>query len=184
MDHWPDLLRNVTWLRNIFLLEKNEKKKKKNSPSKKIRGRLTVNHSLKTVLLYNVFYTERTRSSETGSIVFLISLLTLCFWRQRPNLNCCCSKQLKHIEAILVLLSTSGVMWPSCKVPQEETKRNNLALGTNAHNFLLVILFIYISNGTAFPVWEALKAMFNILNHQGNAKQNNPEIPLHTRQNG
>ena len=23
--------------------------------------------------------------------------------------------------------------------------------------------------------------MFNILNHQGNAKQNNPEIPLHTR---
>jgi hypothetical protein len=23
--------------------------------------------------------------------------------------------------------------------------------------------------------------MFNILNHQGNANQNNPEIPLHTR---
>jgi len=29
-----------------------------------------------------------------------------------------------------------------------------------------------------------LKEMFNILNHQGNADQNNPEIPPHTRQNG
>jgi hypothetical protein len=29
-----------------------------------------------------------------------------------------------------------------------------------------------------------LKKMFNILNHQGNANQNNPEIPPHTRQNG
>jgi hypothetical protein len=26
--------------------------------------------------------------------------------------------------------------------------------------------------------------MFNILNHQGNANQNNPEIPSHTSQNG
>jgi hypothetical protein len=26
--------------------------------------------------------------------------------------------------------------------------------------------------------------MFNILSHQGNASQNNPEIPLHTSQNG
>ena len=29
-----------------------------------------------------------------------------------------------------------------------------------------------------------LKKMFNILNHQGNANQNNPEIPPHTSQNG
>jgi hypothetical protein len=29
-----------------------------------------------------------------------------------------------------------------------------------------------------------LKRMFNILNHQGNANQNNPEIPPHTSQNG
>jgi hypothetical protein len=26
--------------------------------------------------------------------------------------------------------------------------------------------------------------MFNIISHQGNAKQNNPEIPPHTSQNG
>jgi hypothetical protein len=29
-----------------------------------------------------------------------------------------------------------------------------------------------------------LKKMFNTLNHQGNANQNNPEIPPHTSQNG
>ena len=29
-----------------------------------------------------------------------------------------------------------------------------------------------------------LKIMFNILNHQGNANQNNPEIQPHTSQNG
>jgi hypothetical protein len=29
-----------------------------------------------------------------------------------------------------------------------------------------------------------LKIMFNILSHQGNASQNNPEIPPHTSQNG
>jgi hypothetical protein len=29
-----------------------------------------------------------------------------------------------------------------------------------------------------------LKKMFNILNHQGNAIQNNPDIPPHTSQNG
>jgi hypothetical protein len=29
-----------------------------------------------------------------------------------------------------------------------------------------------------------LKKMFSILNHQGNAIQNNPEIPPHTSQNG
>jgi hypothetical protein len=29
-----------------------------------------------------------------------------------------------------------------------------------------------------------LKKMFSILNHQGNANQNNPEIPPHTSQNG
>jgi hypothetical protein len=29
-----------------------------------------------------------------------------------------------------------------------------------------------------------LKKSFNILNHQGNANQNNPEIPPHTSQNG
>jgi hypothetical protein len=32
--------------------------------------------------------------------------------------------------------------------------------------------------------WEALENMFNILNNQGNAKQNNPDIPPHTSQNG
>jgi hypothetical protein len=31
---------------------------------------------------------------------------------------------------------------------------------------------------------EAPEKMFNILNHQGNANQNNPEIPPHTSQNG
>jgi hypothetical protein len=30
----------------------------------------------------------------------------------------------------------------------------------------------------------APEKMFNILNHQGNANQNNPEIPPHTSQNG
>jgi hypothetical protein len=29
-----------------------------------------------------------------------------------------------------------------------------------------------------------LKKMYSILNHQGNANQNNPEIPPHTSQNG
>ena len=32
--------------------------------------------------------------------------------------------------------------------------------------------------------WEEPEKMFNILNHQGNANQNNPEIPPHTSQNG
>ena len=36
-----------------------------------------------------------------------------------------------------------------------------------------------ISNGQ-----EALKEMFNILSHQGNANQNNSEIPPYTYQNG
>jgi hypothetical protein len=31
---------------------------------------------------------------------------------------------------------------------------------------------------------EAPEKMFNILNHQGNANQKNPEIPPHTSQNG
>jgi hypothetical protein len=31
---------------------------------------------------------------------------------------------------------------------------------------------------------EAPKAMFNILSHQENANQNNPDIPPHTSQNG
>ena len=31
---------------------------------------------------------------------------------------------------------------------------------------------------------EAPEKMFNIFNHQVNASQNNPEIPLHTSQNG
>ena len=35
-----------------------------------------------------------------------------------------------------------------------------------------------ISNGQ-----EALKEMFNILSHQGNANPNNPEIPSYTNQN-
>jgi hypothetical protein len=30
---------------------------------------------------------------------------------------------------------------------------------------------------------EAPEKMFNILNHQGNANQNNPEIPPYTSQN-
>jgi hypothetical protein len=33
-------------------------------------------------------------------------------------------------------------------------------------------------------VWEAPKEMFNILSHQGNVNQNNPEIPPYTSQNG
>jgi hypothetical protein len=32
--------------------------------------------------------------------------------------------------------------------------------------------------------WEAPEKMFNILNYQGNANQNNPEIPPQTSQNG
>jgi hypothetical protein len=35
-----------------------------------------------------------------------------------------------------------------------------------------------------FSTEEYRMKMFNILNHQGNAKQNNPEIPPHTSQNG
>ena len=36
-----------------------------------------------------------------------------------------------------------------------------------------------ISNGL-----EVLKEMFKVLSHQGNANQNDPEIPPHTNQNG
>jgi len=36
-----------------------------------------------------------------------------------------------------------------------------------------------ISNGQEVP-----KEMFNILSHQGNSYQNDPEIPSHTNQNG
>ena len=36
-----------------------------------------------------------------------------------------------------------------------------------------------ISNGQ-----EALKEMFKVLSHQGNANQNDPEIPSYTHQNG
>jgi hypothetical protein len=36
-----------------------------------------------------------------------------------------------------------------------------------------------ISNG-----WEAPKEMFKVLSDQGNANQNNPEIPPHISQNG
>ena len=32
--------------------------------------------------------------------------------------------------------------------------------------------------------WETPEKMFNILSHQRNANQNNPEIPSHTSQNG
>jgi hypothetical protein len=32
--------------------------------------------------------------------------------------------------------------------------------------------------------WVTPKKMFNILNHQGNANQNNPEILPHTSKNG
>ena len=41
------------------------------------------------------------------------------------------------------------------------------------------ILICGIPNGR-----EAPEKMFNILNHQGNANQNNTEIPLHSSQNG
>ena len=42
-----------------------------------------------------------------------------------------------------------------------------------------IILIWGIPNG-----WEPPEKMFSILNHQGNANQNNPEIPLHSSQNG
>jgi hypothetical protein len=32
--------------------------------------------------------------------------------------------------------------------------------------------------------WPALKKAFKVLSHQENAKQNDPEIPSHTNQNG
>jgi hypothetical protein len=32
--------------------------------------------------------------------------------------------------------------------------------------------------------WEVLKEMFSILSHQGNANQNDPEIPTYSNQNG
>jgi hypothetical protein len=41
------------------------------------------------------------------------------------------------------------------------------------------ILNLGSSNGR-----EAPKEMFNILSHQGNANQNNPDIPPHISQNG
>jgi hypothetical protein len=40
-------------------------------------------------------------------------------------------------------------------------------------------IFRGISNGL-----EALKEMFSILSHQGNANQNDCEIPFYTHQNG
>jgi hypothetical protein len=41
------------------------------------------------------------------------------------------------------------------------------------------ILTREIANG-----WETPEKKFNILNHQRNGNQNNPEIPFHTSQNG
>ena len=47
------------------------------------------------------------------------------------------------------------------------------------YRFKQRILNSGVSNGQ-----EVLKEMFNILKHQGNAKQINSEIPSHTYQNG
>jgi hypothetical protein len=41
------------------------------------------------------------------------------------------------------------------------------------------ILNLGTSNGLKAP-----EKVFNILNHRGNANQNNPDISLHTSQNG
>jgi hypothetical protein len=50
---------------------------------------------------------------------------------------------------------------------------------THTHKTGYFEIFKTIPNGR-----EAPEKMFNILNHQGNANQNNPEIPPHTSQNG
>ena len=39
-------------------------------------------------------------------------------------------------------------------------------------------------NGGTLNSLESPKEMFNILSHQGNANQKDPEIPSHTSQNG
>jgi hypothetical protein len=41
-----------------------------------------------------------------------------------------------------------------------------------------------ILNGRSSNGLQAPKEMFNILSHQGNANQNDPEIPPHSNQNG
>jgi hypothetical protein len=41
-----------------------------------------------------------------------------------------------------------------------------------------------ILNTGIFDSQEALKEMFNILSHQGNANQNNPDIPSYIHHNG
>jgi hypothetical protein len=56
---------------------------------------------------------------------------------------------------------------------------NEITLFKNGYSAKQRILNWGISNG-----WEAPKQMFNILSHQGNANQNNPEISPHTSQNG
>jgi hypothetical protein len=61
-------------------------------------------------------------------------------------------------------------------------------LGTNVYESVilpqkkLAILFHLEKNDRMAE--KHLKKMFNILNHQGNANQNNTEIPLHSSQNG
>jgi hypothetical protein len=51
--------------------------------------------------------------------------------------------------------------------PKEDRHTNNKIPGSNNHYSLI----------------EAPKEMFNILSHQGNANQNDPEIPHHSSQN-
>jgi len=41
-----------------------------------------------------------------------------------------------------------------------------------------------LATGLLLNGQEAPKEMFNILSHQGNVNQNNPEIPPHTNLNG
>ena len=42
----------------------------------------------------------------------------------------------------------------------------------------------FFKNALLGSISHTAHGVFNILNHQGNANQNNPEIPPHTSQNG
>jgi len=62
---------------------------------------------------------------------------------------------------------------------ERKTPENQITLLKTGYRAKQRILIWRISNG-----WETPKEMFNILSHQRNANQNNPEIPPYTSQNG
>ena len=94
----------------------------------------------------------------------------------------------EHVSSLHVGAS-SGYMPRSCitgssgpiytKNSRSWTPENQITLLKMGYRAKQRILNWRILNG-----WETTEKMFSILNHQGNANQNNPEIPPHTSQNG